>query len=444
MSWGRSPNTKSLSWLKGSRFARNVGWNILSNTGGRLLGPVFQILIARIILPGDFGVFAIGVAWLAVFDIGKDWGLSQAIVVRRGGSAEIALQFTVQLITAFAFYALTLAATPVAAHLFGLPSLEVVLPLMGLIAFISAVADPIITDCLMAQHYRRLAIRQMVMPVVTGVVGLVLAYLEYGVYSLVIGLLVGHAAGAFSLVAGGRTGLRMSLDLGLVRDLMPVGKHIVFQRLFGYLVAHADSLIVGKALGPQALGLYRIGNLVAFLIPTAVVTQAQQVVFTELSARSGPENIRRHYNLFADIAGVMLMFYSVAVYLAAPLLVPAVLGEQWQPSVPFIQIFATVVVTGFTTPLNADLAKILGFIRIYTYLAAVRSVATVIALLWAAQYSTMHVVITWVAVGFVSGFMNEVVFYAKQDVVRLTFNKAALTVASWIWAAFAIVEVLRS
>ena len=107
-----------------------------------------------------------------------------------------------------------------------------------------------------------------------------------------------------------------------------------------------------------------------------------------------------------------------------------------------IQVFSVVVVTGFVTPLNVDLAKILGFIGSYTYFAAGRAICTVIALLWAAQFSAMHVVITWVIVGFVSSLMNDVLFYYKQDVVRVTPAKIALTVASWIWASFVILSVV--
>jgi O-antigen/teichoic acid export membrane protein len=387
-------------------------------------------------------VFAIAVAWLAVFEIGKDWGMSQAIVVRRGGAPEIALQFTIQLITALAFYVITLALTPFAASLFELPSLVFVLPLIGCAAFISAVADPVVTVCLTTQNYRRLALRQTVVPLVTGAVGFALAYWGCGVYSLVIGLLSGHAAGALALLAGERTALRFNLDRQLAGSLMPVGKHVVLQRLFGYLVSHADSFIVGKALGPQALGLYRVGNMLAFLVPAASIPHAQQVVFTELSARNDSELIRSHYNRFTYTASFLLLAYSIAIYLAAPLLVPAVLGAQWQATVPIIQVFAVVVVTGFVTPLNVDLAKILGFIGSYTYFAAGRAAVTVIALIWAAQHSTMHVVITWVIVGFVSSLVNDIVFYCKQDVVRVTSGKLVLTGIIWAWAAFVIVSVL--
>jgi O-antigen/teichoic acid export membrane protein len=424
------------------RFASNVGWNIAGNVAGKLLSPLFQILIARLLIPEDFGAYAIAVAWLAIFDIAKDWGMTQAIVVRRGGVPEISLQFTAQLLTAAVFYAITLALAPLAAGLFALPVLQSVLPLAGIVAFVNAVSDPMTTACLTMQHYRRLALRQTVTPLVTGGIGLLLAHGGFGVHALVIGLLLGHVAGAVALAAGAASGLKLNPDWKLARALMPLGKHIVAQRLFGYLVTHADSFIVGRALGPQALGLYRVGNLLAFLVPAAAVPQAQQVVFTELSARSDAARMRAHYNQFTNIAGILLLAYSVCVFLLAPALVPAVLGEQWRASIPVIQVFATVVVMGFITPINFDLAKILGFFGSYTYIAAGRAAVTVAALLWAAQYSMMHVVTTWVIVGFVSTLVNEIVFYRSQDVVPVTAGKVLLTGASWAWAAYVVASVL--
>lgn len=425
----------------GGRFVRNVGWNVLGNLGGRLLAPLLQVLIARLLLPGDYGAFAIALAWIGALEVFKDWGLTQAILVR-GGKPEIGIQFTLQLATAVAYCAATLAIAPAAARLFGLPELAAVLPLVSLVALIDAVTDPVMTDCLMAQRYRALGLRQIALPLASGLVGLVLAYQGFGVYALVTGLLAGQAAGAVCVITAARAPFRPTFDWSRARHLLAFSRHIVLQRLFGFLVGHADSLIVGKALGSQALGLYRMGNLLAFLLPSASVPHVQQVTFTELLQDRDAGHIRRRYNAFANLAGLGLLLYSVALYAAAPIAVPMLLGEQWRAAVPLMQVFAAVVITGFITPMNIDLAKILGFIGIYTYFGAARAMATVIAVAWAAQYSVVHAVIAWVVVGFISNLANEAIFYTRQDVVRLTGGKMALTAATWAWAAFVIVRAL--
>jgi hypothetical protein len=147
--------------------------------------------------------------------------------------------------------------------------------------------------------------------------------------------------------------------------------------------------------------------------------------------------------MFTNIAGPALLLFSVSAYAAAPSLIPAALGPQWLDSVPLMQIFVAVVVTGFLTPLNMDLAKIYGFAHAYTYYAVLRSVGTVGVLLLASQYSVLMVVIAWVIVGFASNLINDAIFYMKQDFVPLTGGKIVITGASWAWGAFVIVNALR-
>jgi O-antigen/teichoic acid export membrane protein len=130
------------------------------------------------------------------------------------------------------------------------------------------------------------------------------------------------------------------------------------------------------------------------------------------------------------------------MYLAAPQLVPLFLGDQWTQAVPFIQLFSLSVVTGFLTPLNIDLAKILGFASVYTRYAACRSVATVMAVYIASAHSTTHIIVTWVVAGIAFNLINDIVFYRSQSVVRPTRGKVAIVFAAWVWAAFAMSQIL--
>jgi PST family polysaccharide transporter len=409
--------------------------------GGKLFAPAFQLFIARLLAPEDLGTFAIAVAWLAVFEVGKDWGLTQAIVISRGGSSETSLQFTAQLATAAAFFATTLLVAPIAAGYFSRPELIPIMPLVAATAFVSAVTDPLVTGHLVAQTYRRLAMRQILVPLAGGVIGLLLASRGFGAVSLAAGLLAGHIAGALSMLAGNREALRIRIDWSSTRQLMAVGRHVLIQRTSGFLVGHADSLIVGAVLGPVALGFYRMGHLIALLPPSASVSQVEQVLFTDLSANRDPGHLKARYDAFSRIAGSALLLYSVGVYLLAPHLVPWALGQHWTDAVPVTQLIAASAVTGFLTTLNFDLARIMGFARVYSHYAVIRSVATVLILLWAVQFSLLGAAAAWIVVGLASTLVNDVIFFRSQNVIRPTFTRLLIVALSWTWAAFVLVQL---
>ena len=405
-----------------------------------MLGPLLQLLIARLLVPEDFGAFAVSIAWLSLYDMCKDFGLGQAIVVQRGGSEHVSLQFTTQLITATIFCVLSVLMAPLASRYFAMPALATLLPIVAAVPFLAAVADPLVTQCLLTQRYSHLALRQVAGPLANGMIGLALAFLGYGVYSLAGGLVAGHVVATAFLLPGTTALPRLYLEWSKFKDLLSVGIHVLMQRTFGFLVGQSDSLIVGRFLGPHAVGFYRMANMLAFLLPSATVLQLQQVVFTEVSATQNANQIRRHYSLHTNIVGPALLAYGILTYLLAPVMIPFLLGAQWQAAVPIMQIFGAVVITGFLTPLNMEIAKVLGFAHTYSYYAAVRSLLTVAAVLVSAQYSVVHVAVTWVVIGLLASLANDVIFYAKQKIVPLTRFKIAIVAASWAWGVFVILN----
>lgn len=425
-----------------STFGRRVGWNVVGSTCGRLSASALQIIIARHLVPSDYGVFALAVAWMAFFDMVKDLGLSHSIIVDQEKGDHIALQFAVQLALAVVFYMVTLVSSPYMAEWLMLPDLHAVLPLMSLSMFISAVSDPLITRYLKAQRYQLLAVRQIIIPLVMGVVGVALAYHDYGAYALVVGSVCGYLVGAVWLVAADRRMVYPCWDRKLFDRLFQLGKHVLVQRVAGYLPTQGDSFIVGSLLGPVDLGNYRLGNQLAFLVPTIAASPMAQVVFTDVSEHRDREHINRRYYQYVYMVGIAMLLYGVAGFFLAPDLVLLVLGSQWLEVVPVIQIFGVVMATGTMSMINADFAKVLGFAHVYTRFTIARSLVTLAAVLLAAKVSLEVVVATWVLSGMLANLVNDIIFYRMQDLIGLARGKVALIALAWAWAVGVILVIL--
>ncbi len=154
-----------------SRFGRRIGWNILGTAAGRLIGPLAQIAIARFLDPAQFGLFAIGVAWIALFEILKDLGLNHAIIVEEDRRCFVSLQFFVELSIATVLFVITLGCAPVLAAFLHEPKMGSILVLMSLQMFFLAISGPLVTEHMRTQNYRVLAIRQAVIPATMGISG---------------------------------------------------------------------------------------------------------------------------------------------------------------------------------------------------------------------------------------------------------------------------------
>jgi O-antigen/teichoic acid export membrane protein len=419
----------------------NISWNVAGNIVGRTLGPLMQIMVARILLPSDFGVFAIVLAVVAMLEVVRDLGFTPAVIVDHADADYLPLQFTTQLILAFVLYLSVIMLTPMAVDLFSQPELATILPVIGCVVFLMAVSDPVITSLLKSQNYRALSFRQVLMPLVTGVTGLVLAYAGYGVYSLVFGLLAGHVANAIFLGWLYHDQFRLAWQQDVLVRLFSFGRHIIMQRLSGFFVNQADSFFVSMNFGASSLGVYRLGNQLALLLPGLIFPQVQQVLFTEFSSHLDKSSIAELYYRYIRWSGGLLLVYSILTYLLVPYLVYLVLGNHWLAVVPVIQVVVVGTATGYLAALNFETAKPLGLVRQYTVFAILRSLATIAAVIIASAYSLQAVVVTWVCVGLVANAVNEIVFHYYQDLVRLRPEKLVVYLGAWFWAWYVIGNV---
>ena len=425
---------------KESRFSRNVLWNVLGGVTSKITGPIFAILVARLIEPRDYGVFAIGVAVAAFFQIGKDLGLSQAIIVDDKNDEHLSLQFTVQLSWACLVYAVLYVLSPYVALAYGdAPELVSVLRILGLGFFVAAVVDPYATHHLKQQNYRFLFIRQVVPTVVGGILMLVLAHQGHGVYALVAGTLSSAIAAALVMAWGAGVLPRLTVNWPLLRRLFRLGKHITLQEFAGYLVQQADSIIVGRNLGPAMAGLYKIGNTIALIIPNSISSQIQQVVFTDMAERrKDPDFMVRRYYQFVNLVGSGSLLFSVLLYLLAPTLVPMFLGEQWQGTISVIQVFVIVIPFVPLVLLNLNISKILGFNHIYSLFVVGRSLLTITVVVILSFHSLMAVVVGWVTVGMATSVVNALLFFRYQRIIPPSKGLVALFIAGMGWGVIAI------
>ena len=89
-----------------SQLFANIGWNVLGNMSAKAIGPIFSILVARLLMPSDYGVFGVAMACMVLLNLVKDMGISQAIIVNQEEDDWRSIQFTVQLFVAIILYPL--------------------------------------------------------------------------------------------------------------------------------------------------------------------------------------------------------------------------------------------------------------------------------------------------------------------------------------------------
>jgi len=325
--------------------ARGIRWTTLSMLLVSITQMVRLVVLGRILGPEAFGLMAMMLVVTGFAELLGQMGLSEAIIQRPDPThTELSSLYWLNIALGGLMYATLLLATPLIAALYSTPELERLLPWLALAFLISPWGAQFKALLQKRLHFKPLTIIEIIAAIVGMLVAIVLAWLGNGVWSLVWGQLAQSAVMALSffLVGWQRQMLPgLHFNYTAVKPYLSFGLHLLGSNIMNYFNTRIDQLVVGALLGSQALGYYSMAfNLV--LQPVSRINPVlTQVAFPVLArVQSDKVRLKRGYfrmlNLLTSINAPLL----IGVAVVAQPLVTIVLGDQWLPIVPIIQILA--------------------------------------------------------------------------------------------------------
>jgi O-antigen/teichoic acid export membrane protein len=326
----------------GRQAARGVVWITFQALVVRLSGVVIFLVLARLLLPVEFGLLAAAQVFVALSRSLAEAGLSRTLVQKPTlRAAHLDSAFLVSAIIGVVLSLLLATAAPLVADLYDLPRLTPILLALSLVPLLvgmSNVPDAILSRQLM---FRALAVRGMYSVVCAGVVGIALAFLGAGVWALVaqVGTQAVVACVVLWCSAGWKPG--RNWEGPAIRELLGFGSHVVGIALLNFFNRRAGELLIGIVLGPTALGLYAVAMRVLTLSLDLLINSVNKIAWPVFSrVASQPERLRRTY--LRSVATTTLFAFPgfTILGLFGNSLTPLIFGQQWTEAGPLMTALA--------------------------------------------------------------------------------------------------------
>jgi len=314
---------------------RGLIWSAARTWGGRFASLLVFLVLARLLQPHEFGIFAIAVAVLAFLELLADQGLADAVVQR-------ATLNTIDLNTAFAMnlaIALVLVAgiwlvAPSFASLMHEQELAPVLRYSSIGIVFFALGFCQVALLRRRFQYRRLAVRTVASTIGGGIVGIVMAFAGFGVWSLVGQFVVNTGIGALLLWTGERSwtpAWRMSRTS--MKELATFGTSILGTRVLDFTTNRVIELALGFWQGAAIAGLYAVGARVYTLLLQMLGSTALDVALSGFARiRQDQERLTRAYESAFELSAAVAVPLFVLIAATAPELCVAVFGPTWEAS----------------------------------------------------------------------------------------------------------------
>ncbi|MGD9597419.1 MAG: lipopolysaccharide biosynthesis protein [Steroidobacteraceae bacterium] len=352
------------------RMAVGAVWMVGFKLLDRSLGLVSTLILARVLVPQDFGVVAMAMSFVALLELATAFGFDVALIqkqTRERGHWDTAWTFNI--ILGLSVAVAMVAGAAYVADFYRQAELEHVIRALAIGSVVQGFENIGVvafrTEMRFDREFRFLISKKLVAFAVTIPAALILD----SYWALVIGQVTGRATGA--AMSYWLHPYRPRLTLAAAGDLLHLSKWLLASNVSDYIRERSPDWIIGRIAGARALGVYNIGAELAALPSTELLAPVNRVVlpaYARLTAdRSG---LAREYLSVLGVVVLLGIPAVVGIAAVAPLLVMVVLGPRWMDMVPVLTIlsFAGVlrIVSGNAFPAylalrRADIAMKLNF-----------------------------------------------------------------------------------
>lgn len=410
-----------------ARIATGVGWMFLFKLIDRGLAIVSTLVLARLLMPADFGLVAMAMAVIAVLELITSLSFDVVLIQKPAlQRAHYDTAWTLNALLSLACAALTAALAHPAALFYGEPRLSAVMFVLAVAWAIGGLENIGIVDFRRHLNFRRefhfMAAKRILGFAIT--IGLALTLRSY--WALVIGTVIGRAFGvALSFYMHP---FRPRPCLAATRELFAFSSWLLINNLLAVAQTRYPHLVIGRLFGPQSLGIYTVGSEIAQIPSTDLLAPINRVVFPGLARLA--DDVARLRATFQD-ATALTAFFAVpaACGLAAVAhpLVLVLLGERWLDAIPVIQTLAFVAALYGVTSINSPAFLALGEPRFITTIAALR-LLLLIPLVW---LLSQRFGILGAAYAELATYAMAAVLSSSRILSRLQISAAALFSRLW-------------
>lgn len=321
---------KGLSWMAGLRIVN------------RFLGIVRIGVLARVLSPSQFGVFAVGTLVLGFLEIATGTGVNVFLIQEKGKFEKyLSSAWVVSILRGILMALVIFLASPFLASFFGAPQAREILVLISIVPLIRGFINPSVVkfqkDLEFNKEFYKETFLFLVETVAAITLGVIIESENAFVYAMMISSLC-EVVLSFTFIKPKPT---IKIDFSQVKEIVDRGKWVTGASIFDYLFHHLDDMVVGRVLGTASLGLYQQAYKVSSLPVSETAEVFNKVTFpVYTNIAEDKARLKQAYLsttliilLLAVPFGILIMLFSREVILIT-------LGDKWLEAEKVLRVLA--------------------------------------------------------------------------------------------------------
>lgn len=418
-----------------------VLWSAVDRFSAQGLAFVFSILIARVLLPEDYGVVAMLEIFLAIAQTFIDSGFSNALIRKYDRSeADYNTVFYFNMVISILSYCILFFCAPLISRFYDMPLLTPITRVVSLRLVINAFGSIQGVKLSIELNFKSRAKIRIITSCITGAVGVYLAYSGFGVWAIVWQQIVDSFIGAFALWLIVKWRPRLMFSWTSLSQMFSYGSKLLISGIIGTLYNNIYSLVIGKKYSSADLGSFSKAISFACFPANNISGVVNSVAFPAMSSiQNDKGKLTEFYLQIIRTTMYLVVPITIGIAAVADPLVRTLLTDSWTDLIPLLQIQCFAMIWIPIQGMNSSVLQALGRSDYFLRMAVINRGFGILILI-----VTMPFGVTAMTVGGVVSALQSVIvnsYYVNREIgvsfMKQLFNLRKIFTHSMIMCVLA-------
>lgn len=417
-------------------------WTFSQKFSLEVFSFVQGIILARLLLPSDFGLIAMTAVFFAVSNCFIDSGFGSALIRKPNKKAiDYSTVYVTNVVLTFFFAVLLFVCSPLIADFYHQPVLKDIVRANSVLMVMNSFNAVQGTRMRIHLQFKQLSIANVTVTVLVGLTSIAMAYMGYGVWSLIYPRFMSPFLNwAFYWhYQHWRPGLKFSWKIW--REYFGFGSKLLASSLLNTIWGNIYPIVIGKKYSAADLGFFSKGRSYAYLPSRTFQQVLSQVTFPVLSAiQDDDERLRAAYRRLIRLSGFVVFPMVMGMAALAKPLIIVMITEKWAQSIPYLQIICFAAMWYPIHALNLNLLTVKGRSDLFLILEIAKKAISAIVIIITIPLGVFYMCVGSVVSSFLSLFINTYYtgkiinvgyFLQMRDLLPSLFYSFSMCVLVW-------------
>lgn len=383
-------------------------WRFLERCGAQGVTLIVSIVLARLLDPKVYGTVALVTIFTTIMQIFVDSGMGSSLIQKKDADdLDFSSVFYFNIVMCSVLYLIMFFAAPFIASFYKMPELTSVIRVLSFILVISGVKN--VQQAYVSRHlmFKKFFFATLGGTIGAAFVGILMAYLGYGVWALVVQMLFNAIVDTIILWITVKWRPKKMFSFNRLKGLFSFGWKLLVSALLDTIYNNLRQLIIGKVYTKQDLAYYNNGKKYPEYLVSNINTAIDSVLLPTMSnEQDHPERVKSMTRRAIKTATFIIMPLMVGFAVCAKPIVSLILTDKWLPAVPYMQIFCISFAFYPIHTANLNAIKAMGRSDLFLILEVIKKAIGLITIVIALKFGVMAMAYSMLITSFISQVVN--------------------------------------